>query len=145
MSQGEIGEILFHQAHEGKLERIDGLKGDFVCSDSGLKVELKTDYWMMSKTPNFFFERFSNEAAGTPGGPWQSVGHGADIFVYFYIKDLTFYTFSTKELVAALEAIIPELEPCSVKNSSWTTIGYRVPREWLKEICTVKKMKVSVE
>jgi hypothetical protein len=143
--QGDIGESLFFQAHEGRLEKIDGLKGDFVLKETGQKLELKTDLWVMDRTPNFFMERYSNKATQSPGGPWQSAAHGSDLFIYFYVKDLTFYQFETKKLVEALERIVPTLAPTDIPNTGYVTQGYRVPRTMLADIATIKRIKVKVE
>jgi hypothetical protein len=145
LNQGEIGECLFYQAHDGKLEKIDGLKGDFIWKETGQKLELKTDLWKMADTPNFFIERWSDKKAGKPGGPWQSLGHGCELFVYLYVKDLTYFTFNTEQLVGRLEEIIPKLAATPVANKTWTTEGYRVPRSALEDIATVGRIKVGLD
>jgi hypothetical protein len=86
---GQIGETLFEHAHRDNLVKLDGFEGDFLNKATGQKLELKTDFYSMDATPNFFIERFSNVQTGTPGGPWQAKKHGADLFVYFYIPSLT--------------------------------------------------------
>ena len=139
---GQLGEMLFFQAHEGDMTKIDGLSGDFVWHETGEKVELKTDYWQMGKTPNYFFERYSDRDKKTPGGPWQALGHDCDLFVYFYVSDLTYFVFNTKELVKHLDKIIPRIEPTLITNQSWVTEGYRVPRAMLQDIATEHKLVV---
>jgi hypothetical protein len=139
---GQLGEMLFHQAHNGDATKIDGLNGDFIWEPTGEKVELKSDFWKMEKTPNFFFERFSDRDRGTPGGPWRAQKDGSDLFVYFYVSDLTYFIFNTDELVGRLEKIIGRIEPTLVTNKSWITEGYRVPREMLKDIATEHKLVV---
>ena len=137
---------MFYQAHCGDLRKIDGLKGDFVWVPTGEKLELKTDYYSMDATPNMFFERYSDKEKRTPGGPWQSLAQGSTLFVYFYVSNLTFYTFNTVELCAFLDENLGRFTPCDVANKSWTTLGYRVPRTAVehlatKEYLTVKKSK----
>lgn len=125
---GDIGEALFYQAHGGTLAKEDGRKNDFKCLVTDGFVELKTDSYSMAKTLNFFFERYSDKEKGTPGGPWQALANGNEWFCYFYVSDLTYFKFKTSELVAALEEVIPLIEPKDIPNKTWTTQGYAVPR-----------------
>lgn len=145
LAMGEIGESLFYQAHEGKLEKLDGFKSNFKLIETGQGVELKTDYWAMSKTPNFFFERYSDKAKQSPGGPWQAQKHGSDIFCYFYVKDLTFYRFETTPLVNALEEIIKTLPTTDIPNKTYITQGYRVPRSLLTDLGEQFKLKIGIQ
>jgi hypothetical protein len=132
-------------AHEGQIEKLDGFKSDFRCLETGQGIEIKTDYWAMSNTVNFFMEHYSDKNKQTPGGPYQALANGSNIFVYFYIKDMTFFKFETPKLVDALNDIIKTIPPTDVKNSTYVTQGYRVPRHLLKDIYTIHKLKVSVE
>ncbi len=148
LSLGALGETLYFQANCGDLKKIDGMNGDFIWSSTGEKVELKSDYYKMEKTPNFFIERYSDKEKKTPGGPWRALQDGSTIFVYFYIQNLTYFTFRCEELCAFLtEQMLKEkCTPCDVVNKSWTTLGYRVPRTAVehlatKEYLTVKKSK----
>jgi len=127
------------------LEKLSGFKSDFTLIETGQGVELKTDYWAMSKTPNFFFERYSDKARQTPGGPWQSIENGSDLFCYFYVKDLTFFRFETVPLVEALEEIIKTISPTDIMNKTYITQGYRVPRALLKDISEEFKLKVEIK
>lgn len=145
LDMGELGAILYHEAHDGKLEKLDGFKCDFREIATGKGIELKSDFWCMDKTPNMFFEKYSNLERGTPGGPWRSIEDGADLFVYFYVKDLTFYQFETKQLVEALEKIVPGLTPTNVPNPKYTTQGYRVPRSMLEGLAVPRRIKVKLE
>ena len=138
-----MGELFFMQAHDGDLTRIDGLEGDFIWHETGEKLELKTDTWSMAKTPNYFMERYSDRETKSPGGPWQALSHGCDLFVYFYVQDLTYFVFDTRKLVGALEKIIPRIEPTLITNRSWVTEGYRVPRAMLSDIATEHKLVVK--
>lgn len=142
---GELGAILYYEAHEGRLEKLDGFKCDFREIATGKGIELKADFWAMDRTPNYFFERYSNLERGTPGGPWRSIEDGADLFVYLYVKDLTFYQFETKKLVEALDKIVPTLTPTDVPNAKYTTQGYRVPRAMLDHLTEPKHIKVKLE
>lgn len=139
---GDAGEAIWYQAHPG-LERIDGLKGDFVDPE-GRKWELKTDLWSMEKTPNFFFERYSDAARKSPGGPYQALQHGCVYFCYFYIANMTYFKFHCAELVEALDLILPGLTPTEVQNKGYTTVGYRVPRDYVAHLAEPIKLKVSL-
>lgn len=142
---GELGQAMYHQAHQGIIEPTDGFKCDFKMITTGEAIEVKADYWSMNKTPNFFFERYSDKDKGSPGGPWQSQAHGTNIFVYIYVQNFTFFTFQTDQLVEALEKIIPTLPHTDIKNSTWITRGYRVPRELLKDLYVQQHMEVRIK
>lgn len=142
---GALGEVIFYQGHCGDLKRIDGLKGDFefLHGDlAGQKLELKTDYYDMNKTPNLFIERYSDRVKQTPGGPWQALSHGCEWFSYFFVTNFTCFLFNTQALVDRLEHLLPTLQPVEVKNTSWVTEGYRVPRHLLKDIYTESRLEV---
>lgn len=145
LKMGDIGQTLYYQAHEGKLEKTDGFKSDFILLETGEGIELKTDYWSMSETTNFFMERYSNMNKMSPGGPWQAKNSGSTIFVYFYVRDLTFYTFKTDNLIEALEKVIPTLKPTDIQNKTYVTRGYRVPRSMLEDIAIKNELKVKIK
>lgn len=141
--QGKLGETLFFEANCKTLEKLDGRQGDFKEKATGAVVEVKTDYFEMAKTPNFFFEYISNEEKQTPGGPWQARTHGVSKFVYFYINDLTYFTFDLNKLLGRLEKLLPSLRPSRVENVAHTTIGYRVPREAVADLATEHRIRMS--
>lgn len=137
---GQFGESIFLQANPEIKPHTD-YQGDFV-DVSGRKVELKTDMYSMEATPNYFFEFYSDKAKKSPGGPWQSISHGTEIFVYMFLPSLTYFTFNTQELVGRLETLIPNLAPYDVRNTSHVSMGYRVPRSMLADICTQTILEV---
>jgi hypothetical protein len=141
---GQMGEAMFFEAHAGRFVRTDGRKGDFVCSLSGDTYELKTDTWDMNKTPNMFIEHLSDEAKGTPGGPWRALQDGSKFFVYMFAPNLTYFTFETAALVARMETLLPSLKPFPVQNKGYVTVGYRVPRASLADIYSEVRLTVSV-
>lgn len=145
LGKGEVGEILFYEAHNGELERLDGRKSDFRVRETGAGLELKSDFYEMAKTQNFFFERYSDKDKQSPGGPFQAQKNGSNLFVYFYIKDLTFFIFKTDALVAYLEENESSLKSRDIPNSRYTTMGYLVPRESLHGLYEERKIKVYVE
>ena len=139
---GKIGETLFFEAHKDDLIREDGRKKDFSVISTGQGIELKTDSYHINETKNFFFERYSNAEKGTPGGPWQALENGTEWFCYMFIPALTCYKFSTKELVEKLETLIVNLAPTEIKNEKHTTLGYRVPRDWVGQLSSPYKLAV---
>lgn len=137
LAVGQLGEEWLMSVWP-ELERLDGRKSDFKLPD-GTLVEVKTDSYPMSKTANFFMERYSNMYKSTPGGPWQALEHNSTLFVYVFSKDKAVFVFDTKKLVEALEPIILKLTPKVVKNANWETMGYAVPRELVKHLYTKKE------
>jgi hypothetical protein len=129
LARGHKGEAAFLARFPG-LMATDGKKGDLVAPD-GSKIELKTDYYPMSKTVNYFIERFSSLETLSPGGPWQASKHGCDYFVYYYTVDKQGFVFKVADLVAQMEVLEKTLTPVEVKNVRWTTLGYKVPRKLL--------------
>lgn len=130
---GDQGEKMFQELWHEKIKLHPGRDGDFI-SELGVKYELKTDTYPLIKTPNFFIERYSDGSRKTPGGPWQAVEHGCGKFLYLYKNDKILFEFS--ELAKLCEYLDQYLENKSyiqIKNKGWTTIGYKVPREDLKQ------------
>lgn len=122
------------------LEKLDGRRSDFKLKSTGETLELKTDSYDMRVTPNFFIERWSDEAKKKPGGPWQASSHSSKYWVYYFPCNNTLFIFDTEELSKALEPIIENLTPVSIPNKSWVTIGYRVPREMLMHLCIERRI-----
>lgn len=145
LSMGKLGETLFYQAHQGTLTETDGRRGDFLHRD-GYTVELKTDFYSMKKTENFFFERWSDMAAGSPGGVWQATEHGASKYVYFFVQDLTYFEFDTAALLARIEELAAKdaLQKRTVRNASWSTEGYLVPRDLVADLAKPVTLTVSI-
>lgn len=145
LRMGNLGEAVFYMAHGDELKKEDGRRSDFSYKSSGEHVEVKTDLFDMEKTPNFFMEKWSDRDAKKLGGPWRAFDEGVKHFVYFFLPNLTYFTFDTAQLVGALEEMLPRLKPIEVPNKSWVTEGYRVPRESLKALYVEVKLKVSRE
>lgn len=136
---GKKGEERFAlNYHDGKLQKLDGKSpiGDFMRPD-GRIIELKTDTYPMARTPNFFMEFHSNVAKQTVGGPWRTYVQGADILVYLYSSDGIYFQFEDiQQLVYTLDDIIKKkkLKVSRVNNKSWVTTGYKIEREWIKDL-----------
>lgn len=135
LKRGQDGEKQF-LALFTKLVGTDGRRGDIVAPDG--KIELKTDFYKLADTPNFFIERYSSVEVMSPGGPWQAKAHGCKYFVYYYAGDRQGYIFLTDDLVRELEVleVAGRLKPVEVRNKKWTTVGYKVPRSLLTPVAT---------
>lgn len=133
LKRGQAGEAEFLRLFS-KLVGTDGRKGDIVAPDG--KIELKTDFYPLSKTANFFIERYSSLEVFSPGGPWQAAAHGCKYFVYYYTSDKLGYVFLVDDLLKQLEKLESGFKPVEVRNKKWTTIGYKVPRGMLKPLAT---------
>lgn len=144
LSRGDIGERLFLAAHNSGLAKLSGFESDFNVG-LGHGIELKSDYWSMDKTPNFFFEKFSDMVKQSPGGPWRSKEQGTVLFVYLYIKDLRYFVFDVEKLVERLEALAPNLQTKEIKNKTWTTLGYLVPRELVADLAQEFELTVRAK
>ncbi len=106
-------------------------------SASGLKVEIKSDYWPTS-TGNFFMEFYSDIARKKPGGPWRAYQDEVDVFIYFYPKERVYYYFRNIEaLCERLNQLLDKFDGIVVHNTRWQTLGYKVPREELADLFEV--------
>lgn len=137
LGRGDVGEALFLSIYpDWSLEtRIENRsKWDFISED-GASVELKTDYYPMAKTKNLFIEKYSSTKTQSLGGPYRCPD--TTYYVYFFIHDGKYIWFRTDELLDRLAEITPHLELTEVRNSSYITAGYKVPRELLEDIMLV--------
>jgi hypothetical protein len=130
---GEKAFFDFYNKEKGDLVKTDGVKYDFEYT-SGKTIELKTDTYAMDKTPNFFMERLGNTESKKNGGPWRALDDKVDYFVYLYIKDMVAFWFKTRRLVNLLNKHEMELKHREIKNRTWTTLGYIVPRSLCKPV-----------
>ncbi len=89
--KGNLGEKLFINCYHKRLAVKSGAKEFDIYVDGNKKVEIKTDFYSMSESDNFFIERWSNWQSKKPGSVWQAY-HNAEYFVYLFIK----YTQSKK-------------------------------------------------
>lgn len=122
-----------------KLSWGDGHKtSDFYVNEKD-GLELKTDYWSMSTTPNFFMEQYSYDKI--LGGPWQALQKGDKYFAYWFYKDNTVFFFNLQKLVDRLENIKNEYSMKNIKNEKHLTRGYAIPRTEFEDI--YKKVSIS--
>ena len=134
---GQSGEADFLNMYPSKLEIHPGFDGDFICKKTGDKIELKTDTYRMSDTPNFFIERYSDFHKKSPGSVWQALEHGCKRFCYYFVKDGVYFEFDNlPKLCNRLEKLIEGRSYIQVKNKAWVTIGYTIKREDLSDLYT---------
>lgn len=139
MYAGDKGEALFKKAYK-KVEKpikTDGRKFDFYVNETET-AEIKTDTYSMSKTKNFFMERFSSTQSKKPGGPWRAAEDDVDYFIYLFISDNVFYWFEPKALSKFLDDYIKSEKPIFIRNKGWETEGYKVKREDIAHLCSRK-------
>jgi hypothetical protein len=136
LKYGLDAEIEFCHRYPKKLLRVEGhRKWDFDCTD-GYAYELKTDTYSMHKSQNFFMERWSVLDKKKPGGPWQALENGADIFIYCFINNKTYFEFKDlPALVDRLDLLTEKQGLVYIPNKGWTTAGYKVKRDSLKDLC----------
>lgn len=143
---GQEAEELFQKYYPRRLEPAKDLTYDFLISSSRQKLELKTDSYNMLKTGNFFMERFSDVRKRSPGGPWRSVKDKIDIFCYLFSQNRTWFEFrKIPELVEELNILTKDTQMTYVKNRTWVTGGFLVPREKLLNLCTVWEFPTEEE
>lgn len=133
--KGDVGETTLARTYT-ELERLDGFKSDMLYTPSNKLIEVKTDYYSMARTPNFFIERYSNET-GAPGGPWQALEKGNDGFLYFFIKNnILFWFDNIKAIIKSVDDTVEfnNTSVTPVRNETHITYGYKIPRESLKEL-----------
>lgn len=132
---GFRGEQEFYSKYKDRLVWINKAhEPDFQLIESGRFVELKSDYYDMDKTENFFIERYSDCSKYTPGGPWQALEKNAFYYVYYFPKNNIHFIFETKKLVDFLNKTRDTWRMEKIRNKSWTTSGFVVPRDKLQHL-----------
>jgi len=139
--------VILGDAGERKLiETYSYLKSDSTdghdmldCRDgsSTSTIEVKTDFYDMNRTPNFFMERYSDDKTFKLGGPWRSESHNTDVFLYQFITNLKMFWFGDiPALVAELDSYISKNNPriVEVPNIRHTTLGYKIPRHVVADL-----------
>lgn len=141
---GNRGESLILKNYPELTKHTDSHHWDFDHED-GSRWEVKTDRMPFDKTANIFMERWSVFSRGgvelpdsekKPGGPWQSLMHGVEGFLYLYLAEegpSTLLLFpDLGELVERVEQLLrdyPSLRvPCKIPNKGYEALGYRIPR-----------------
>lgn len=144
---GDAGEALFSDANPSFQKQDKKSHTDFICSDSGDSLELKTDTYPMDKTENFFIERYSSDKTMLPGGPYRNLK--TTHWVYYFISDDVAFWFNPQELVTLIHklGLDNEKKLTRVYNRSYATLGWKIPRRDVEHIARqtsfAKRKKVS--
>lgn len=139
LKMGKLAEKEFLGIHPWALTQSKDRKADFI-GPKGERIELKTDTYDPKKTPNMFLERWSSVEAGKPGGPWQSLEGGSNVFIYWFPKgNFWLECRNLKNLVDYLDLLLTIKESpakqVDVPNEGpppYVTRGYAIPRKLLK-------------
>ena len=136
MAVGDRGEADFALHYKN----LEPLKSSDLAFDfnlvTGATVELKTDDYSMSKTQNFFMETVGDTKSGKLGGPFRALKDNVDYFIYYFIRDKTFFWFKPEQLCPKLEELIAsgKYPVKEIQNRGWVTQGYAIPRKLLEPI-----------
>ncbi len=133
LKKGQASEHDFFMKYQKHLTRTDGRRGDFEINKTGDILELKTDYYDPTSTPNMFIELYSYKEE--PGGPFQSKLNGSKYYAYWFPNGDLLYLFNVDQLVKRMKKIMPTLDKTFIKNKSYVTTGYLVERELLEDLC----------
>ena len=127
---GDAGEESFHKAYPHLI--YDSCEGhDFVDEGTGKTIELKTDFWSMSKTQNFFMEMYSDDINYKLGGPFRSQVHGTDVFAYYFISEgVVFWFDNIEKLTQRIHKYVNHyyISMKTIPNRRYNTLGYAIPR-----------------
>lgn len=141
---GQMAEAEFMQGYYEPIIYSPKLTYDFRTVDTSDKIELKTDDWAMEKTPNHFWERYSDFYKETPGGPWRARLNRIDRFCYYFHRNGVYYEFTDIPLLCkTLQKYIDKQKkgPIFIKNKAWITAGYAIPREVTAHLATEYKLE----
>lgn len=144
LKRGQDGEREFIRGTGDRYVHLGGRFHDLYCNKMGLLCELKTDSYDMEETPNFFFERWSDIAKKKPGGAHQALLKGAQVFIYFFIKNGVYFVFDTKKLVSAIDRLSADMPIMRIPNRGWVSAGYLVKRKLLGHLfeeCKISKRR----
>lgn len=136
LKKGKAAEKAFIEKYgSDALVRLSGRTGDFQIKWSRAILELKTDFY--EDSPNLFIERWSvvgsPDREAKPGGPWQSVGHGASYYAYWFAATDELFLFNAEALALWLEPQLDSFRRIQVRNKGYRTEGYLVPKKLFLE------------
>ena len=123
---GQDAELAFVNRFSGSLQLMDGRKGDIRLIKTNQRIELKTDRRTEHDTGNMFLERYSHAGNKTPGGPYQALEHGCELFAYLFAPTGTFYLFQSSALIDYLNGT-HEHKHVNVFKAGSNASGFVVP------------------
>ena len=124
---GKKGEDFFYENYKNFLNKSDDLRWDFTTK-SGLKIDLKCDQYPSHATKNIFVETIANTNKKSKGGPYKSAQDGVDLFVYMFQDTKEVYCFRPSELIDVVEKESSNLFIRTVRNKTYNTQGYAIPK-----------------
>lgn len=135
LAAGNKGEELFLRTHPD-IKRLDGRRGDFM-GETGRLIELKTES-RPSTTPNMFVERYSDVDKRSPGGPWQSAGHGAFYLVQVFGDGVALW-FEVTPLLLHLRRHEKTYKLHYIRNQGWCGAGYAIKQTELAHLVILRE------
>lgn len=146
---GKLGEQFFAECYKPLNPKyFSGRKFDFLIDK--WKIELKTDFYDHDKTSNFFFEKVKNSTKNTLGGPYKSLSHNVDYYVYLFIKNRIFYWIDVKKLCARLDSLIEnrlidvDKQLKTISNVNYESTGLVIDRNLVSR-CVSKVEKFNLK
>jgi hypothetical protein len=142
-AKGKAAEAAFLRKHPGLIP-LSGRKGEYFIRLTMEKVELKTDFYRLSESPNCFLE-MAMEYGGVrrKSGVHQAVEHNCNFLVYWFVEDdveLWFNPVTLRDFVLEWARLRPDTER-PVKNVSdqpphepYYAHGFPIPRAALSRI-----------
>ncbi len=128
--KGQKGENRFLEYYHEENARLSPIFDFDIMIRDNERVELKTDSY---KSPrNFFMERYGNVEKLKDGGPWQS--KDVDYFVYYFIKENTFFWFNPVQLCKYIDKNIKNFKSHRIYNPGYFSLGYLVPIEEISHL-----------
>lgn len=109
--------------------------------NNGATMEVKTDTYPHTETPNFYMEHHTYVAPTSKtlrrtlmGGPWRAARDSVDVFTYVFLEPtpLIFVFADVPKLVARLEERRSTYDHRIAGSGRYTAMGYLVPRDDLK-------------
>ncbi len=135
LKKGEVGEQFFIKCYHKLNPRKSSTREVDIFINKNETVELKSD---QTESDNFFIERYGDTENLKDGGPWKSRINDISYFVYYFVKEGTFYWFRTKELLEYLEDNYDRFIQKKVYNYGWFSTGLLVKKKEIKHLLIKK-------
>ncbi|OQW47942.1 MAG: hypothetical protein A4S09_14185 [Proteobacteria bacterium SG_bin7] len=123
--------------------------GEFDLSKGDINVEVKADRYYASKF--LFIEKYGDKETKKPGGPFRAYEDDPNSeLIYVVVNEYTssiteVYIFKTTDLYLRCSELIESGEylPIGKPNTTYTTIGYLIPKSEFLDIAIVIKPQES--
>lgn len=139
LEAGKAGELAVQKLWP-ELELLHG-KGADAKLPNGELVEIKADNYDHAKTANFFIEYVGDLNSGKLGGIHKAEIDNCKWFVYYFANPGIAYVFDVQAVKKELDAYVLANNPAlvEIKNSCWTTVGWKIPRSALSPTFVLQK------